>query len=245
MQTVAQRVPADDRVPPSCSADLAATVAAEPRSTMTAGTMAADHAANGQNPSCSVVTGGSLFSPGDKRRLYRVESGAVCHFARWPDGRLEVIAFAFPGDLIGFGYLSTHTSSAVAMVDTVVSSVSDAALSQAMAHDSLLAFSFAEAGEREFEYLRMTTRVPSVLPPVQALARYLLAITSVDASEGRGGLLAADDVASDYVAGLLHMPRDVLSMALLSLCRSGAVAMAGKGWRVTDAGRLEALAQVG
>ena len=190
-----------------------------------------------------VSTGQTLFAPGAKRHLYRVKSGAVCHYARWPDGRLEVIAFAFPGDLIGFGYLFTHTSSAVAMVDTVLSSVSGAALDHAQAHDVRFAFGLADAGEREFEFLRMTTRPVMLLPPLRALARYLLAITSLNATEGRGTLLASDDVLSVYVAGQLHMTIETLSMALLSLTRSGLVEVCGKGWRIGDAARLEALAE--
>ena len=223
MQTAYDRVPPGDVAPPSLTAVSTGPVSAETR--------------------LRVATGRVLFSPGEKRHLYRVESGAVCHHARWPDGRLEVIEFAFPGDLIGFGYLFAHTSSAVAMVDTVVSTVSDVALSQAMARDSMLGFSLAEAGEREFEFLRMTSRPAVHLPALQALARYLLVISSVNETEGRGGFLALDDVSSDYVARQLHMSSETLSMALLSLARSGLVEMSGNGCCIGDVARLEALAR--
>ena len=66
-----------------------------------------------------VPTGTILFKLGDQRRLYRVERGAVCHYIRWTNGRHDVIEFAFPGDIIGLGHLSTHVSTAHAMVETV------------------------------------------------------------------------------------------------------------------------------
>ena len=86
-----------------------------------------------------IATGKAIFQPGEGRRLYRIESGAVCHFSQSADGRFEVIEFAFPSVIIGLGYLPTHTSTAVAMVDTSVNIVTAKELEQLLLSDDRLA----------------------------------------------------------------------------------------------------------
>ena len=67
------------------------------------------HDCGGASPSRSLARGEVLFHTGDKRgKLYRIESGALCHYLRWEDGRREIIEFAFPGDIVGFGHLQSH-----------------------------------------------------------------------------------------------------------------------------------------
>ena len=144
----------------------------------------------------AVATGATLFQPGDDREPLRVERGAVCQFQRWPDGRVDMIEFAFPGDVIGLGYLPGHTSSAVAMVDTVVSVMPTDTLEQRLAVDDRLALSLAAAGEREFEFLRAKSLRTALLPPLEKVANYLLAIASIEQSEGRYSVLVSDEVAS-------------------------------------------------
>ena len=60
-----------------------------------------------------------LFGIGDpKTHFYAVKSGAlVVYEPRW-NGHRAVIEFAFPGDLVGLGFLQTHTCSARATVET-------------------------------------------------------------------------------------------------------------------------------
>jgi CRP/FNR family transcriptional regulator len=191
----------------------------------------------------SVSIGSRLFQPGDRRHAYRIERGTVVHFNRRPDGSLEVIEFAFPGDVIGLGYLPEHSSSAVAMVDTVVSTMSTETLDQRLAVDDRLSFRLASAGERDFDYLRAKTLAAPILEPVQQLANYLLAITSIDHREGREATLITDEVSSGYVADQLSMSIDTLSMALLSLRRSGIVEVSGKRLSIVDVDKLEAIAE--
>ena len=190
----------------------------------------------------NVATGVTVFQPGDQRHALRVERGAVCQFQRWPDGRVDMIEFAFPGDIIGLGYLSDHTSSAVAMVDTVVSVMSTDTLEQQLAVDDGLALSLAAAGEREFEFLRAKSAHTALLPPLQKVASYLVAIASIEQSEGRASVLVSDEVASGYVADLLHMSIDALAMSLLSLRRSGILELSSNRLTIVDLPRLEAVA---
>lgn len=190
----------------------------------------------------SVQTGAKIFELGDGRKVFQIERGAVCHFQRWSDGRVDVIEFAFPGDIIGLGYLADHTSSAVAMVDTVVRVMPTETLEQRLVVDDRLALSLAAAGEREFEFLRAKSARTALLPPLQKVANYLLAIASIEQSEGRASVLVSDEVASGFVASQLRMSIDTLSMALLSLRRSGILDLSGNRLTIVDVDRLESVA---
>jgi CRP-like cAMP-binding protein len=56
-----------------------------------------------------------VFAEGDSRsHLYRVETGAICLYKVLPDGRRQVLGFAYPGDLLGLGTLGEHQFNAQA-----------------------------------------------------------------------------------------------------------------------------------
>lgn len=190
----------------------------------------------------NVATGDVLYQAGDKRQLYRVEQGAVCHYIRWTDGSHEVIEVAFPGDIIGLGHLSRHVSTAQAMVDTVVSVLSEDEFERASATDDRLSFLLAGAGEREFNYMRDATLNSGKRAPVERLACYLLAIANSNVPEGRDEAVISDEVSSGYVAERLQMSLDTLSAALVGLEKKGLVASTDEGLRITDLPELEKLA---
>jgi CRP/FNR family transcriptional regulator len=189
-----------------------------------------------------VPTGEKLFEPGQHRRLYRVESGAICHYMRTPDGKPQVIEFAFPGDVVGIGHATTHVSTAKAMVDTDVTPITEADLNSALQKDDKLFFHLADAGEREFDYFRNRSLEGDLLPPLERVASFLLAIASINSSEGRDATLIADDISSGYVADQLQISIDTLTTVLLSLQLSGFVAVSDAGLRVLDTTALEKLA---
>ena len=189
-----------------------------------------------------VAQGSALFQPGEPRRLYRVESGAICHYVRSAQGEDQIIEFAFPGDIIGLGHLATHVTTAKAIVETSVSAITDADLERALANDNRLFFRLAEAGEREFAYVKNRSVNADPRSPLQRLANFLLAIVSINAAEGREPMIVADDVSSGYVAAQLQMTIDTLANALLSLRRSGLVDVSDNGLRILDIAALETLA---
>ena len=60
-----------------------------------------------------------IFFDGDpKDRIYKVEKGAVCLYKTLPDGRRQIVDFAYSGDLIGLSTLETHVFSAQAIALT-------------------------------------------------------------------------------------------------------------------------------
>lgn len=190
----------------------------------------------------NVETGAILFQAGDQRTLYRVERGAICHYVLWADGRHEVIEFAFPGDIIGLGHLEVHATTAQAMVDTVVSLVSEEELKDALDSDDRLSFRLAAAVEREFDYLREQTASHTSVTPTARVANLLLALSSLNDAEGRSGNLISDDLTAGFVAERLDMSIETLSAALLSLKAQGAVRETPRGLEIVDMTTLQRMA---
>ncbi len=192
----------------------------------------------------NVATGEILFQPGSERALYRIERGAVCHYMLWADGRHEVIEFAFPGDIIGLGHLAHHVSTAQAMVDTVVSLVSEETFAAALEKDDRLSFRLASAVEREFDYLRDKTLAQKQAPAAARVANFLLALSSMNGPEGRDADLISDEITAGFVAQKLDMSIDKLGAALVSLKKAGAVKETARGLRIVDALTLQRVADV-
>lgn len=190
----------------------------------------------------NVDTGEFLFHPGEDRALYRIESGAICHYMLWADGRHDVIEFAFPGDIVGLGHLRHHVSTAQAMVDTVVSLVSEDEFEAALDSDDRLSFRQASAVEREFDYLREKTLMEGARPADVKVANFLIAISSANGPEGRDTAFIADDFTAGFVAEKLDMSIDKLGAALLSLKKQGAVKETADGLRIVDMTLLQRLA---
>ena len=190
----------------------------------------------------TVATGTSLFRSGDERLLYRVERGAICHYIRWADGRHDVIEFAFPGDIIGLGCLGTHVSTAQAMVESVVSIITETDLNQALGTDHPLSLRLAAAGEREFDYLRDRAMHAARRGPVERLACYLVAISNMNAEEGRDPAHIPEDISSGFVADRLQMSIDSLAMALVTLQSKRLIAATAGGLHILDCHALERMA---
>ena len=191
----------------------------------------------------TLADGAMLFQDGDTRaRIYRVETGAICHYINWDDGRHEVIEFAFPGDIIGFGHLDKHISNAQAMVATTLSIVSDADFQSELNADAELAARLTAAADREFDILRQRTVKLDGRSTASRVAAFLLAVSENSASEGRNGRVVTDDVDSGAAANMLRLDIEALAMALVDLEKRGLVLRVDEGLRLQDVSALQALA---
>jgi CRP/FNR family transcriptional regulator len=190
-----------------------------------------------------LAQGDILYQKGDTRSaLYRVESGALCHYILYEDGRHEVIEFAFPGDIVGLGHLEAHISTSQAVVATEVSQVSALDLDREIAADSQLALRLAAAADREFEVLRARALAARERTPAHKLAALLAALSHINGSEGRDPALIGDDLSPGTVAARLDLSVDDVTHALVELQRQGLIAATSKGLRLENIGGLEKLA---
>ncbi len=191
-----------------------------------------------------IPNGELLFEPGKPRSLYRVEAGLICHYTNSHNGDQDVIEFVFPGEIIGLGLSAVHVSTARALADTDVSVITEDELDAALHNNNRLFFRIAEAKDREFDYLRRKSLQGGLLPPLVRLANFLLAVSSINAAEGRDATLIPDDYASGFVAEQLKMSIDTLATALLGLKQRGFIATSGKGLRIIDPTGMERLSEL-
>src|SRR5262245_13522859 len=115
-----------------------------------------------------------VFAEGDDRsHLYLVETGAICLYKVLPDGRRQVLGFAYPGDVVGLGPLGEHQFNAQATKPSRLRSLPLGTVHQIARHDPELALKLYEMISQELAAahdLLLTTgqrpaleRVPAVL----------------------------------------------------------------------------------
>jgi CRP/FNR family transcriptional regulator len=183
-----------------------------------------------------------LFHAGDLReQVYRVERGSLCHYSRHEDGDHEIIEFLFPGDIIGFGYLGTHASTAQAVTETMLSQVSNEELELLAEADGQLAARMAATADREFEYLRQRA-LNSASKPAKRVASFLASMARLSTHEGREASVVSEDISSGAVAHHLNMSIDALTDVLRELQKRGMVEPAKDGLRIADVDALEKFA---
>jgi CRP/FNR family transcriptional regulator len=186
--------------------------------------------------------GDRLFAPGARRSTaFRVETGALCHYVVWPDGTHDVIEFAFPGDIVGFGALAEHVSTAQAMVDTCVIPLESDQMNLAVANDAALASRIASATDREFEYLRRRALQPGLGPVLNRIAAYLLATAGHACRSGETHIVAGDEGATS-LAALLDVPTADVRDAFATLHQKALIAERDGNIVIDDVSGLEALA---
>ena len=189
------------------------------------------------------IRGEHLFQTGDtKTCLYRIRTGALCLYTLRVDGEPEVIEFAFPGDLIGLGFLQQHACNARAAIDTTVTSLPLEAIDSIIQHDPRARSRLVDATNREFAFRRATLVEAGMGKPIVRLAAFLLALSRRNGDEGRDPLLI--DAAADctVVANYLGVTLEVLALTLVQLEMRGAVRASRAGQlRLTGLDVLEEL----
>lgn len=171
-----------------------------------------------------LVRGEHLFQAGDtKTCLYRIRTGVLCLYTLRADGKPEVIEFAFPGDLIGLGFLKQHPCNARAAVDTSVTCLPLKAIDSIIQHDPRARSRLADATNREFAFRRATLVEAGLGKPIVRLAAFLLALSRRNRDEGRDPLLIDDTEDCAVVASYLGVTLDVLALTLVQLEMRGAV----------------------
>lgn len=185
-----------------------------------------------------------LFSLGDpKTELYLVESGVVAVYEPRSEGHQAIIEFAFPGEIVGLGFLQTHTCIARASVETVAHCVPFSAQDRLIADDPRAQARLADAIEREFEFLRRSSVKFSRENPLGRVAAFLLTLSRENEQEGRDPSLLVQPLHCGVVADFLALSIDRLGSLLVELERRGVIAPCPpQGLRLTNIAALERLA---
>ena len=174
-----------------------------------------------------------------RSHYYAVKSGAlVVYEPRWK-GHRAIIEFAFPGDLVGLGFLQTHTCSARATIETCVQCMPLSAQDHLFADDPRAQARLADAIEREVEFLREFSVRFSQQNPLGRLAAFLLTLSRENEQEGRDPTVLVQPLHCGVVADFLVLSVERLGSLLVELEREDDCAVVPQGLRLTDIDALE------
>jgi CRP/FNR family transcriptional regulator len=190
----------------------------------------------------TLAAGEVLFREGELRsHVYRIEKGSICLYKERVDGSQDVIEFAFPGDLVGLGFLDSHASGAQATIETSLSCLPRSTLETLDKQPSNKA-RLTAAIEREMSLLK-EAQVHAGLPrPLTRIAALFVTLARCNAYEGRDPSLIADSLTCGVVAGYLNMTVNELAHWLSELKGRDLVEVCANGLRLKNLDELERLA---
>ena len=126
-----------------------------------------------------------LFCEGDPAsHVWRVETGHLCIYRTMPDGRRQVIDFAYPGDVIGLGALGEHAANAQATVRSLVRAIPLAQLTEMAEADPRVAMRLYEALSRELAGARELLFTVSQRTAAERLASFLVGLARRNRQRG-------------------------------------------------------------
>jgi len=175
--------------------------------------------------------------------LYRVETGSICLYEPRLNRGHAVIDFAFPGDLVGLGFLKSQTCTARAMVETRVSCVPIASMDSFVAGDTKAEAKLALAIEKEFELHKTSLVEAGHHNPIERVAALLVALSHINKHEGRDPNVIDASWQCAFVADQLELSIDRLAHILVEFEKRGLIeSCPARGLRLKDLATLEGLA---
>jgi CRP/FNR family transcriptional regulator, anaerobic regulatory protein len=126
-----------------------------------------------------------LFCEGDRvAYVYKVEAGNVCVYRMMPDGRRQVIDFAYPGDIIGLGAIAEHAANAQATTRSRIRCIPVAVLHEVVRTDARLGLKVYEAMSEELQAARELLFTVSQRTAAERLASFLVALSRRNSRRG-------------------------------------------------------------
>ena len=126
-----------------------------------------------------------VFVDGDPaKHVYRIETGAVSLFKILPDGRRQILGFAYPGDFIGLGCQGEHIMNAQAIKPTRVRSMPVSALYQLAFQDPTLSFKLYQTVANDLAATRDLLMTTGHRSARERVAAFLLALAQRNRRNG-------------------------------------------------------------
>jgi CRP-like cAMP-binding protein len=127
-----------------------------------------------------------VFMEGDPTtKVYWIESGAVSLFKMLPDGRRQILGFAYPGDFVGLGALGERLVSAQAIKTTRVRSISVAKLHKIAISNPELSFTLYQTLAAELAEARDLMLTTGHRTASERVASFLLALSRRNRRAGK------------------------------------------------------------
>ena len=188
-----------------------------------------------------------IFTEGDpKSHVYQVVTGAVCLYKVLPDGRRQVIDFAYGGDIIGLGLGAYELYNAQATVATRVRCLPIATLQGVARQNPAIAMRMCEALSDELTAIRDHLICVVQRSATERLVTFLLALSRRNAARGRDPEVLELPMTRTDIGDFLGLTIETVSRTFSKLKAMGLIEIdQGTTIRITAMDELSALADSG
>lgn len=195
-------------------------------------------------PSRRVQAKDHVFCEGDMlRHVYRVDAGLICTYRMMPDGRRQVMGFAFPGDIVGLGTGTDHNTSAQAIRPTRLRCLPFAVLCEAMRNDAELTATLYEALAEELRNARELLLSVCQRSAAERVAAFLSALAQRNERRGLDSSNIDLGMTRTDIADFLGLTIETVSRTFTKFRITGLIDIAQcTAIRIVDRSGLERLA---
>mgnify|MGYP003386284923 CR=1 FL=1 len=188
-----------------------------------------------------------LFCEGDvAQQIFRVETGLLCIYRVMPDGRRQVVDFAFPGDIVGLGSNDEHNTCAQAIRATRLRCLSISKLTETMRQDPRLARKLFETLAEELRAARELLLSVCQRSAAERLAAFLVALVRRNERRGLDTDILDLGMTRTDIADFLGLTIETVSRTFTKFRLQGLIDIAQcTSIAIIDRGGLEALAAGG
>lgn len=185
-----------------------------------------------------------LFREGDETTgFYEILSGAVRAYKIFPDGRRQIVAFAFAGDIVGFGHGDTYRFDCDALSTTRVRAIPKSSLLRAMRERPELAEKLLKVAGDEVASMQDLSILLCRKTAVERIASFLLSMAGRASAPMVGRALPLPMCRAD-IADYLGLTIETVSRNMTRLRAMRVIDLPNRGsFVVRDMDRLRLLAQ--
>jgi CRP/FNR family nitrogen fixation transcriptional regulator len=170
--------------------------------------------------------GREIYGEDDPARyVWQVVRGAVCGFKTLPDGRRQIIAFDFPGDLFGLLRPDRYLLTARAVCDTQVLRIARSRLARACTENIELARRIEGIAARAIERIQEHSVLLGRTTANERVAAFLL---EMDQHQGAGDGAIILSMSRRDIADYLGLTLETVSRVMTHFTRAGTVNIAGR-----------------
>jgi len=164
-----------------------------------------------------------IFAEGDPvNQIYRVEAGAVSLFKMLPDGRRQILGFAYPGDFIGLGAHDEHIMNAQAIKSSRVRSMALSTLHRIAKEDPTLCFTLYRAVAQDLAATRDLMMTTGHRSASERVAAFLVALSRRSEGADQGRVVELPMTRAD-IADFLGLTIETISRTLTKLKTNGLI----------------------
>jgi CRP/FNR family transcriptional regulator len=198
-------------------------------------------------PTRTICAKEHAFAEGDRRtHLFRVESGAICLYKIMSDGRRQVLGFAYPGDLIGFGSNDAYQFNAQATKPTQLRLLSWSSVQNTARRDPTLGLKLYEAISNELSAAHDLLLTTGQRSAVERLAAFLLAMSRRARRNGQNPAALDLPMTRADIGDFLGLTIETVSRTFTKLRQQGIIELAQSAHvELLDLEELERLAEGG